>query len=237
VSRLLAVVDRGLLNPWVSRMGNASFLVGAVVFVVSLLRSLDPLTAVGVVLMAVGVLYWLVRWLRGRKRQRPRRVVRPSPEGIAETVASSEGTIRERAQKSGRTPGRQGALEGIAQNLQQIERDSERKFLDRLAELYEEGQDLRRRMNPPVYALAQSIAASGAGVHERQARAWTQRVRAELESGARRYVPIFDEGEDLPPPNPMAPSVPVVNKEALNVYVTNRLDNLTRIIRALHEER
>lgn len=48
-------LDRVLLNPWVSRAGNASFLIGAVLFVVRFVSGWDPLFLIAIVLLAVGV--------------------------------------------------------------------------------------------------------------------------------------------------------------------------------------
>lgn len=61
--------DRILLNPWVSRAGNAAFLTGAALFVVRLVSGCDPLLLVAVVLLAAGVLLIAPQYL-GRWRDR-----------------------------------------------------------------------------------------------------------------------------------------------------------------------
>jgi hypothetical protein len=48
-------MDRVLLNPWVSRAGNLSFLIGVVVLVYRLLAGQDPLWVLTIALLAIGV--------------------------------------------------------------------------------------------------------------------------------------------------------------------------------------
>ena len=48
-------MDRVLLNPWVSRAGNLSFLIGVVVLVYRLLRGQDPFWVITIALLAIGI--------------------------------------------------------------------------------------------------------------------------------------------------------------------------------------
>lgn len=65
-------MDWLLLNPWVSRAGNATFLVGVVVFVVRLVRGWDPLTILVAVLLGVGVLLMAVPVVARRRPRTPK---------------------------------------------------------------------------------------------------------------------------------------------------------------------
>jgi hypothetical protein len=69
-------VDRFLLNPWLSRASNGVFVVGAVLFVTKRLAGLQALTAVGVVLMAIGLIGWGLP--RARRRQLDKRGAKES---------------------------------------------------------------------------------------------------------------------------------------------------------------
>jgi ferredoxin-like protein FixX len=62
-------VDRLLLNPWISRAGNAAFLISVVLFVVRVLSGWNPLTLMIAVLLAIGVLLMAAPYF-GRWRQR-----------------------------------------------------------------------------------------------------------------------------------------------------------------------
>jgi len=64
-------MDRLLLNPWVSRAGNASFLLGVVVFAYRIVRGQDPLWLIVILLLIVGVVLMatphVARWNEGRQ--------------------------------------------------------------------------------------------------------------------------------------------------------------------------
>jgi hypothetical protein len=69
------MMGRLLDNRWVSRAGNVSFVVGAVVFLIRLASGWSPLTIVTVLLIAIGVVLMglshrdrLMRFRRGRRR-------------------------------------------------------------------------------------------------------------------------------------------------------------------------
>jgi hypothetical protein len=48
-------MDRILLNPWVSKAGNATWLIGAIAFVYGVMSGWDPFVVIGVILVAIGV--------------------------------------------------------------------------------------------------------------------------------------------------------------------------------------
>lgn len=60
-------MDRILLNPWVSRAGNAAFLIAAGLFLWGFVSGLDPVLLVGVVALVTGVL--LIAAPRARRWQ------------------------------------------------------------------------------------------------------------------------------------------------------------------------
>ena len=62
--------DRVLLSPWIQRASAAWFIAGALIFGLHLaeegLRRVDALNAIGVMLMATGLIGLLASWLRNR---------------------------------------------------------------------------------------------------------------------------------------------------------------------------
>jgi hypothetical protein len=62
-------VDRVLLNPWVSRAGNAAFLIGVALFVSKYVSGWNPLLLLALPLLAVGVLLMAAPYV-GRWRER-----------------------------------------------------------------------------------------------------------------------------------------------------------------------
>src|SRR5687767_14586821 len=83
-------MDRVLLNPWVSRAGNATFIGGVLLYVAKLVGGWDPLNLLAVLLIAVGVV--LIGGPRLRKQWVKRHAWEESGRSRAISRLKSEGT-------------------------------------------------------------------------------------------------------------------------------------------------
>lgn len=108
---------------------------------------------------------------------------------------------------------------------------------DELSRFKERGVAIRRELKPPTgYATSSMSVLSQAMpvLAERSIRSWSAGVRLHLEKHAPRFLVLFDEGPDLPPPH-MFSVVTTVNRQELLAFLDHKIVALDRIIRAIIE--
>jgi hypothetical protein len=117
-----------------------------------------------------------------------------------------------------------------------------RLFMNRLGQLREEGRELLARVRPPttlanqIQNVAMGLVPSVQAGWENDARAWTRRVRAELEREQQGFLVIFDIGGEPPAANVVWPNRPSTDRPTLAAYLDVKLRNLARIMRTLHND-
>jgi hypothetical protein len=108
---------------------------------------------------------------------------------------------------------------------------------DQLSRFKERGVAIRRDIKPPKGYATSSVSVLSQAMPvlpERSVRSWSVGVRLHLENHAPRFLVIFDEGPDLPPPH-MFSVVATVNRQELLAFLDHKLAALDRIIRTLIE--
>lgn len=108
---------------------------------------------------------------------------------------------------------------------------------DELGNFRERGLSLRREMEPargyataPIVRLNQIMPA----LLEQRVRGWASGVRLHLEKNAPRFLALFDDGPDLPPPSLFANFVATTEQAKLLAFLKRKLEALDEIIRDIN---